>query len=173
MTAQSGCEGYMQSQVSVQVRFPFILGIFKWGEELHLCERWAGDLIPISVESYTWHILLLLSMLPSALCWTVALVASTSSCISQVKNAMWECWPWHLSLDRRWKVAFKGVGSLTYQARGECPLTANALNVGKGAGQISPDVLWSPFLGLEALARQRRPPYIGRFILSLVEGATS
>lgn len=46
--------------------FPFILCIIKWGEDLYLCEKWAGELISISVESYTWHIALLLSLLPSA-----------------------------------------------------------------------------------------------------------
>lgn len=93
--------------------------------------------------------------------------------VSQVTNAMWKHCPWYLSLGRLWKVAFKGVGSLRHQARGKSPLTTNALNTGKGAGQKSPNVLWSLNLGLEVLARQSRPPCIARFILSLVEGAAS
>ena len=90
--------------------------------------------------------------------------------VSQVTNAMWKHWPWYLSLGRLWRVAFKGVGSLRHQARGKSPLTTNALNVGKGAGQKSPNFLWSPILGLEVLARQRRRPCVACFILSLVEG---
>lgn len=93
--------------------------------------------------------------------------------VSQVTNAIWKHCPWYLSLGRLWKVAFKGVGSLRHQARGKSPLTTNALNTGKGAGQKSPNVLWSPNLGLEVLARQSRSPCIARFILSLVEGVAS
>lgn len=104
------------------------------------------------------------------LLWLLALPAGSGR---SVTNAVWKHWPWYLSLGRLWKVAFKGPHSLRHQVRGKTPLTTNALNIGKGAGQKSPNVLWSPILGLEVLARQRRPPCIAHFILSLVEGAAS
>lgn len=150
---------------------PFILCIIKCGEGLCLCERWVRDWIRFSAESYTWHIPLLLSMLPSALSCTVTLVASTGQ---SVINAVWRHWLWYLSLARLQKVAFKGAGSLRHKSlssRGKSPLTKSTLNIGKGAGQKSPDFLRSTVLGLEVLARQRWPLHVACFLaLAFLKG---
>lgn len=91
--------------------------------------------------------------------------ASTSSRIRSAKSQM-PCGNCCCSSGRLWEFALYCVGSLRHQARRKSPLT-NVLSTGKGAWQKSPNILCSPVLGLEVLARPRWPPGI----LGLVEGA--